>query len=387
MNLNRFLSPKPSLTRFGNFILKRLALAMLCLTVATACSIPQITAEDRMFLDLSLNFLGKESLPQAALVDSSASNLSNLTYEIPGYSRSTDPGSHFFGLPEHSVTEQPAQFYTLNIELDLVKPVEKFEVEAVKSLTGKSGNVIPTHSTVLENLVFSPRNSIFISTEEIEADYNIPFIGEFDLTTGQLRNSILIPSAFIPKIENQELTQGIQANSGFKSMTIAPDGFSPGGLDPFRLFISTEAPLVQDIDLNFSPRLRLLHYVIADQSSFLVSETLYPLESESQLVEMIALQESGHFLSLERSPTTAQLYQVFTGDATDISRVEHLRGNLQSIQPLRKQLLLDLDELGIPLPNLTGMTFGPRLSEGNQSLILIGHEAGKATELLVFGLT
>jgi hypothetical protein len=40
---------------------------------------------------------------------------------------------------------------------------------------------------------------------------------------------------------------------------------------------------------------------------------------------------------------------------------------------LRKKLLLDLNELGISLDNLQGMTLGPRLSDGTQSLLLVSN--------------
>ena len=44
---------------------------------------------------------------------------------------------------------------------------------------------------------------------------------------------------------------------------------------------------------------------------------------------------------------------------------------LGSIHAAQKSLLLDLDELGIPLDNVEGMTFGPNLPDGRRSLILV----------------
>ena len=40
-------------------------------------------------------------------------------------------------------------------------------------------------------------------------------------------------------------------------------------------------------------------------------------------------------------------------------------------EPVEKTLLLDLDELGIPLDNVEGMAFGPNLPDGRRSLILV----------------
>ncbi|NJK39123.1 MAG: esterase-like activity of phytase family protein [Oscillatoriales cyanobacterium RM2_1_1] len=379
-----------------------------------------------MFSDLTLNFWGATTLPPAALTTADLS-LSDLTYEIPGYSASTLPGQHFYGVSQHQSGEPSVQFYRLKFDFNPVKPLEPqastqleparsqslnsdsfnsdslksdslkpnpFNLEAAIPLTNLSGEALSSDLTRPESITFSPRDSIFIATEEIQGDQTMPFIGEFDLTTGAFRNLVPVPPGYGPEREaDQSLNssiQGIQPDLGFKSLTIAPDGFSPGGFDPFRLFAITAAPLMQDVDPDFPPRLRLLHYVIADRASFLVSETLYPLELNCQLVGMVALKTSGSFLSLERSPTSAQIYQVFTGDATDISRVEYLRGNLGSIQPLRKQLLFDFAEnfgglKGLPA-ELTGMTLGPRLPDGGQSLILIGSAPDNTTSFLVFSL-
>jgi len=38
---------------------------------------------------------------------------------------------------------------------------------------------------------------------------------------------------------------------------------------------------------------------------------------------------------------------------------------------VQKTLLLDLDELGLTLDNVEGMTFGPNLPDGSRSLVLV----------------
>ena len=55
----------------------------------------------------------------------------------------------------------------------------------------------------------------------------------------------------------------------------------------------------------------------------------------------------------------------------------------------RKKLLLDLDELGIPLDNVEGMTFGPRLRHGRESVVLVSDNnfaATQFTQFLLFAL-
>ena len=56
---------------------------------------------------------------------------------------------------------------------------------------------------------------------------------------------------------------------------------------------------------------------------------------------------------------------------------------------MRKRLLLDLDDLGIPLDNVEGLTFGPRLPDGRQSLVLVSDNnfaATQFTQFLLFAL-
>ena len=49
-----------------------------------------------------------------------------------------------------------------------------------------------------------------------------------------------------------------------------------------------------------------------------------------------------------------------------------------------KRLLLNLDTLGIPLDNVEGLTFGPRLRDGRQSLVLVSDDNFAATQFTQF---
>jgi hypothetical protein len=56
---------------------------------------------------------------------------------------------------------------------------------------------------------------------------------------------------------------------------------------------------------------------------------------------------------------------------------------------MRKQLLLDLEDLGIELDNLEGITLGPRLPDGSPSLIAIGDDnfsEDQTSQILLFRL-
>ena len=76
-------------------------------------------------------------------------------------------------------------------------------------------------------------------------------------------------------------------------------------------------------------------------------------------------------------------------DATDIFGSETLQGDVSQIKPIRKQLLLDLKDLNIPLYNLEGIADGPRLPDGSQSLLLVSDDNFRdeeQTQFLLFKL-
>ena len=199
--------------------------------------------------------------------------------------------------------------------------------------------------------------------------------------------------------EEPDSPQGIQENLAFESLTINRAGL-PG--DPFRVFTATESALIQDksIEGEEHAKIRFLHYVINPVGNpVLIAEHLYLLDSapveviSNGLTELLALKTEGYFLSLERTfgftGAGAKIFQVVIGNATDTSSIKNLRGNTQQINPLRKQLLLNLEDLGIELDNLEGMTVGPRLPDGSRSLLLISDDNfndEQFSQLLLFRL-
>lgn len=377
-------------------IFRLLTLAAL-LTILTACGSPA-TARDRTFLDLDLNFLGEYQLPKISFEGTPVGGLSAITYDPQG-TRNTPSSYRFLALSDDRSNYAPARFYTLR--LDLAPPdatgIKEVAIESVTYLTDEDGQPFPPSTLNLEGIALSPRNTLFIASEGITDSGVPPFLGEFDRQTGKQRGLVPLPQRYRPDSIGEAQTQGIVNNLGFESLTLDPESFSPGGLDPFRLFTAVESPLVQDRDRE-ATKLRLLHYVIAAQSPYLVSEHLYPLEPSSEetvkgLAELVALGKGGHFLSLERSLGLsgygAKIFQIAVGSATDTSRIASLKGNLTTVQPVQKKLLFDLGELGIPLDNLEGMTLGPRLPDGSQSLLLVSDDnfnEKQKTQFLLFSL-
>ena len=356
-----------------------------------ACGVsPQVLAEQRMFLPLSVEFLGEYQLPQADYQDTRVGGLSAITYDRAN--------NRFYLLSDDRSQKAPARFYRASLQINDEK-IEKVNLEAVTFLKDGKGETFKKGSIDPEGIAFSPRQTLFISSEGAVKEGIAPFIAEFDLQ-GQLKESLLIPNRFLPDDSNQK---GIEDNLGFESLTLGITSTLKD--DPFRLFTATENALIQDSPTGKRAenlRVRLLHYVIDPIGApVLVSEQLYVLDEPPSgaryygLTELLALEKEGYFLSLERTfgleGFGAKLFQVVNGSATDTSKIARIPGELEAlqVQPLRKKLLLDLGTLGIDLDNLEGMTLGPRLADGSRSLILVSDDnfnPNQVNQFLLFRL-
>jgi hypothetical protein len=391
LELNGLGDPRPwrSPRRGGlrQRLLRLFSLALILLTVCTACTVPPAVARDRSFPEMSLDFLGEYQLPKITFEGTPVGGLSGITYDPKGISTATSKAYRFYALSDDKSENGEARFYSLRLDLASSDPanirLKKVTVEGVTSLKKTDGETFPWDSINPQGIALSPRNSVFVASEGITHAGIPPFVGEFDLKTGNLRGDLPIPKRYIPDASDEKQQQGVLDNLGFESLSIDPETFSPGGLDPFRLFVATEAPLMQDLDPEQARKLRLLHYIIVDKTAQLVSEQLYTLDQVPMtvlngLTELVTV-GGGQFLSLERSfglsGYSARIYQVAVGAATDTSRIKSFKGRTAMVEPVRKKLLLNLSELGIPLYNLEGMTLGPRLPDGSQSIVLVSDDS------------
>ncbi len=331
-------------------------------------------AQDRVFLDLSLDFIDSYQLTQKNYQDTVVGGLSGITYN--------PQKDEYYAISDDRSRKSPARFYTLKINLDNNK-INNIKIEGVTLLKNRQGELYPNNTIDAEGIAFSPRNSVFISSEGVSNRQIPPFINEYDLN-GNLLSEVPIPKHYI---YDQEKGIGVQDNYGFESLTIKANGTMKE--DPFRLFSATELALTQDFDrdknINSLLRSRLMHYVVNPFGQpVLIAEHLYPVATPNfgvvanGLSALFALPQEGYILSLERTLGLrgfgAKIFQIVMGNASDISNEESLGGNIDNINPLKKKLLLDLKDLDVKLDNLEGMTFGGKLPDGSQSLILVSDD-------------
>ncbi|MEM8808833.1 MAG: esterase-like activity of phytase family protein [Cyanobacteria bacterium P01_G01_bin.38] len=354
---------------------KALALSCLLALLLTSCTIPQVSAEERLFLDLSAEFLGEYVLSKQTFENFPVGGLSAIAY--------TPQQDRLYALSDD---RQAPRFYVLKPTLR-DNQIQDVTIESMTLLKDAAGNPYAKGQLDPEGIALTPRNTVIISSETSPEGRNLPFIGEFNRTTGQLQTPFRIPERYVTDAsEEVSQTKGAQTNLGLEALTINAAPGSASYTEPFRLFVGTEGPLLQDMDED--PEIpfknRVLHYLIGQNQSTLISEHWYPMDESplgavlNGLSELLVLDPGGHFLALERAfglqGFSIKLYQLATGGASDVSAIATLKGDISGLTPIQKQLMLSLNDLDITLENLEGMTLGPRLSDGSQSLILVSDD-------------
>ncbi|OKH14598.1 esterase-like activity of phytase family protein [[Limnothrix rosea] IAM M-220] len=365
--------------------------SLLLLSGCTNVTPQPAPTNPRTFLsNLTVEFLDEYHILDTSFQDTKIGGLSAINY---------DPRRGvFYALSDDRSNFDPARFYELSIKLDeagVIPQIESVNFEKIVTLTDAEGNSFSRGTIDPEGLSLSPRNSLFIASEGVTKQQINPFVKEFNLN-GQEIDNLRIPERFLPLSDEQ----GVQDNLGFEALSLSTPSIAPE--DPFRLFVAPESSLTQDNSPeNISQPIRFLHYVINPIGNpVLIGEHLYPLEPTPEgvvangLVELIALPKEGYLLSLERTyglgGAGAKLFQTTIGNATDTSRIESIPELADTITPMQKTLLFDLRTIGIGLDNLEGMTLGPKLADGSQSLVLISDNnfsENQVNQVLLFRLS
>lgn len=317
-----------------------------------------------------IEFLGEASLPTGTnFQNTELGGLSGITYNAEN--------RLYYAISDDRSQKSPARFYTFKINLS-GNSFQKGDIEpvAVTTLKDKNGKIFPAGTIDPEGIALS-KSSIFVSSEgDVNKGIN-PFIKEFALDSGQEISSLEIPPKYLPFEDKQ---QGIRNNLAFESLTISPN--------KKYLFSATENALIQDGDKakpNYSSSSRILQYNLVTQK--LEKEFLYPTKKvtpffklngkfSSGLTDLIALDNQGNFLSIERTFTgfgfVNSLFKVSLSKASDIKNIYSLKqDNSRVILPVEKELLLELGKLSVALDNTEGLTIGANLPDGKPSLILV----------------
>lgn len=317
-----------------------------------------------------IDFLGQAVLPHNLSVEKTpVGGLSGITYDAKN--------QVYYAISDDRSEKAPARFYTLKIDLSNKLQDSDVKVVGVTTLRNENGETFPPSTIDAEGIALTSKETVYISSEGDVGKLINPFIKEFSLSSGKEVTTLPIPKKFLPDKNGK---QGIRDNLAFESLTITPDEKN--------LFTATENALIQDGPASqpkISSPCRILQYNLLTrlpEKEFLyLTEPVAPLLDFSNkyangLSDLLALDNQGHLLSIERSFTglgfSIMLFQVSLEESDDIHNIDSLLAvDAKNIKPARKKLLLDLRTLNVALDNLEGLTLGSILLDGNRSLILV----------------
>ncbi len=334
------------------------------------CPIAMTAKADDTFLPIQLDYLGEYVLPNRVAGDViPIGGLSGISYDAQQ--------DVFYAISDDRSELGPARFYQLKLWFDQTPQIVDIQVQQTILLKNQAGDTYPQGVLDPEGIWLSPWGMAWISSEGVAKQAIPPFLHEVDRRTGELMRSLPFPDYYNPQLtdDDQTIVQGVRDNEAFESLTGV---MSQTGKTT--LFAATEYALAQDADDDpkYGAPTRVLRYVVERDQAQLDGEYVYQLDLRPfgaiyhGLVDLMAIDEE-RLLSLERSygrnGLTVKLFQLTLDGATAFSEMPTIKG--QAIVPIRKQLLLNLQDLGIPLDNYESVILGPKLSDASQSLIIV----------------
>ncbi|PSN13515.1 phytase [filamentous cyanobacterium CCT1] len=348
-----------------------------------------------------IEFLGEVTFPTGLAVEGTEfGGISGLAY---------NPSQGvYYALSDDRSQINPARFYTLDIDLsDGSLDGGDVEILSVTTLLDQDGSPFGAATLDPEGIAFNSIGTLFISSEGDATAGIAPSVSEFSLT-GEFIRSLPVDDKFLPTADQ---SSGSRNNLAFESLTLSPS-------QQF-LYTATENALYQDgpaASLEEGSLVRVVQYDLTTGTA--VKEFVYETDavaaepvpadgfSTNGLVELLALDNTGTLLSLERSfsagaGNTLRLYEVLTQLTTDIQSFDGLIApadtpfDTEPDEPFgvdavaEKELLLDFSDLGLTLDNGEALALGPVLSDGRQVLLVASDNnfsTAQFTQFLAFAV-
>jgi hypothetical protein len=318
---------------------------------------------------LDLQFRGQAIVPTGTtFAGTTVGGLSSITYDARR--------DRYYAISDDQGQLQPARFYALGLAVRDGRLTDgDVRFTDVTTLLAPNGLPYPPLSLDPEGMVLTKDRRLVYTSEGIPASGIDPFVRRARLD-GSFAGAFPVPDDFDVTADQ---SSGVRPNLGFESAGVTHDGRY--------LFTANENALYQDgppATLADGSPIRILRYSLRTgrldrQYRYVTDPVAEPpvpdtAFSVNGVVELLPLDDDT-LIAMERSFSVGA---PGTGNSIKLYTVQ-LRGHTAS-----KRLLLDLDALGIPLDNVEGMTFGPRLRHGRRSLVLVSDNNFAATQFTQF---
>jgi len=363
-----------------------------------SCSSSRRSATTKQKLGItSLKFIDEYDIPYAMPYNNTTvGGLSGIDYDA----------AHdiYYMICDDRSAINPARFYTANIFLTK-KGIDSIHFLSVNTMLQPNGTVYPNtkqdpsntpdpeamrYDPTKKQLVWSSEGERIIKGKDtVLSDPSIRVIN----LNGKYEDSFAIPA----NLHMRATELGPRQNGVFEGMTFANDYKT--------LFVSVEEPLYEDgpraAVTDNNAHIRILKFDSDNKRN--IGQYAYKLEPVAYgptpasgfiingVPDILAV-GNDKLLVIERSFSTGRLactIKIFLAEmqeATDIINIPSLKEN-KSFTPVKKKLLLNMDDLGIYIDNIEGVSFGPVLPNGHQTLLFVADNNFNAIEksqLLLF---
>jgi hypothetical protein len=345
-----------------------------------------------------VDFLGEFVVPTGTMFDGTEiGGLSSITYDSGRsvyYALSDDQGNRPPG--------DPVRYYTVAIDVlggsfdaDDLEFVDVDQVFDSKKTPFAAGGLDP------EGFALGRQGFVYMSSEgNIFAEPIIqPFIRRYNLE-GRATAELPLPEHFT----SNGIDHGVRFNLALESLNLTPNGR--------HLVTAGEGALFQDgpaSTFTNGSLARVLVYDAAHRAP--VAEYAYdvapwaepsPIFGVNGIVEVLPIDDVGTMLVMERSfsvggvlgggtGNVVVINEISTEGATDVLDVDALYdgGSPIALTTVAQRQVFAFDDLGIPIDNIEGMTFGPTLPDGRQTLVIVSDNnfsAGQFTQFIVLAV-
>lgn len=329
----------------------------------------------------AIKFLGEYNIPfNLKYKNTTVGGLSGIDYDAKN--------KLYYLICDDRSEKNPARFYTAKIFIS-AKDIDSMRFTGVVNMLQPNNTVYPNnkqdalhtpdpeairYNPVTKKLVWSSEGERIVrATDTVLENPSVITIS----TTGKFFNNFQLPD----NLTMQSTEKGPRQNGVLEGMSFA-DNYKT-------LFVNVEEPLYEDGEraaLEVADNyIRIFKFDVESKTN--TAQYAYKLEPVAYAanpangfkingVTDILSVGKNRLLVIERSfstgrlPSTVKLFIANLDTATNIKEVQSLKGNSNFI-PVTKKLLLNMDDLGIYIDNIEGVTFGPTLPNGHKSLVFI----------------
>ncbi|MCI2422420.1 esterase-like activity of phytase family protein [Saccharopolyspora sp. K220] len=315
----------------------------------------------------------------------------------------------------------PARYYRATVTVT-ERGIEDVTFTGAREFRRPDGSTYPTIDTwrTEQHQVPTTERNVLgtVDPEELRVD---PLSGDVAWTNegqrnvpenGSVRDTVLLDPALrishhdgrylrdLPTAPNERMTmgeEGPRVNETFEGLT-----YTAGGT---QLVSALEGPLEQDGPSANADHGAVSRITVHDRAGLPIAQYAYPVEplfahpqppndwNTNGISSLLADDEPNRFLALERGyasgvGTKGRIFEFSTTGADDVMDRHSLADG--GFRPVRKQLLVDLDEIGVDYTdNVEGISWGPRLPTGERVLLVVSDNnfsPGQQTQLIAIAV-